>query len=128
MHLAAPRTSLKFAASVTLHHSHRFAFPLRTSHSSLPSARWCWQRTASGTGGEWFARVSGHDKRFVPYNGGLGAEQIKWLRRELSAAAAAHERVIVLCHVIIEPRACGGSTMIWDYPEALEVIRSEDGP
>ena len=101
----------------------------------------------SGSGGAWFEGVRGYDRRFVPYNGGLGGraaqlaachplsschpssapigeEQLRWLRSELAAASAAGERVIVLCHVILEPRACGGSTMAWDYEEALEAVRS----
>jgi len=79
----------------------------------------------SGAGGEWFKDVTGYNRRFVPYNGGLGGEQLTWLRAELAAAAAASERVVIMCHVILHPKACGGGTMVWDYPEALEVIRSE---
>ena len=80
----------------------------------------------SGVGGAWFRDVSGLDKRFVPYNGGLGQEQLRWLRTELRAAAAADERVLIFCHVILHPEACGGSTMVWDYPEALAAIASDD--
>jgi len=79
----------------------------------------------SGAGGDWFGFVDGDDKRFVPYNGGLGREQLSWLQAELAAAAAAGERVLVMCHVILHPQACGGSTMAWDYHAALQVIRSE---
>lgn len=76
----------------------------------------------SGVGGDWFRHVAGYDKRFVPYNGGLGRTQIAWLRSQLAEADAAGERVCILCHVILHPRACGGSTMVWDYPEALDAI------
>ena len=31
----------------------------------------------SGSGGQWFSGVSGYDRRFVPYNGGLGVEQLE---------------------------------------------------
>ena len=58
----------------------------------------------------------------MPYNGRLGEEQLAWLRAELAAAAAAAERVVIMCHVILHPKACGGGTMVWDYPEALEVL------
>ena len=37
------------------------------------------------------------------YNGGLGEEQLTWLRAELAAAAAASERVVIMCHVILHP-------------------------
>jgi len=81
----------------------------------------------SGAGGSgWFKHVDGVDRRFVPYNGGLGGEQLAWLRKELEAASAARERVLIMCHVILHPNACGGTTMVWDYPEALEVIGSEE--
>ena len=39
----------------------------------------------SGSGGAWFRDVSGYDRRFVPYNGGLGREQLGWLRAESCA-------------------------------------------
>ena len=80
----------------------------------------------SGVGGEWFAKVSGSDRRFVPYNGGLGREQLAWLRAELADATAAEERVCIMCHVILHPQACGGSTMVWDYPEALGVLAESE--
>ena len=80
----------------------------------------------SGTGGDWFRDVQGYERRFVPYNGGLGREQIDWLKSELKAAAETGERVLIFCHVILHPEACGGSTMVWDYPEALEAIRSDE--
>ena len=61
----------------------------------------------------------------MPYNGGLGREQLGWLRTELCDAAATNERVLIFCHVIMHPNACGGTTMLWDYPEALDVIHSD---
>ena len=51
-------------------------------------------------------QVTGYDRRFVPYNGGLGSEQMTWLRAELAAASAAGERVLVFCHVILHPLDC----------------------
>jgi len=79
----------------------------------------------SGVGGEWFKNVRGTQRRFVPYNGGLGAEQLEWLGSELAEAAGVGDRVLIFCHVILHPSACGGSTMVWDYEEALSVIGAE---
>ncbi len=76
------------------------------------------------SGTDWFRGISGRERRFVPYNGGLGREQLEWLRAELAEADAARERVLVLSHVILHPKACDGSTMLWDYPEALELIHA----
>lgn len=75
-------------------------------------------------GDDWFRGVHGEARRFVPYNGGLGQEQLRWLRTELAAAAKADERVVVLSHVVLHPAACDGTTMAWDYHKALEAIRS----
>ena len=74
--------------------------------------------------GNWFAGLpKGHVRRFVPYNGGLGREQIRWLRRELRQARENGERVIILSHTILAPQACEGTTMAFDYEEVLEAIR-----
>ena len=72
----------------------------------------------------WFVGLSGVERRFVPYNGGFGDAQIAWLRGELVAAAGARERVVVLSHGIIHPKACDGTTMVWDYDKALHEVHS----
>jgi manganese-dependent ADP-ribose/CDP-alcohol diphosphatase len=77
-----------------------------------------------GKNGNWFAGMpSGYVRRFVPYNGAYGREQLKWLRHELRQAAASGERVILLSHTILAPQACEGTTMAFDYDEALEIVR-----
>lgn len=72
--------------------------------------------------GDWGRGMSGLQRRFMPYNGALGEAQLAWLRGELAAAAAARERVIVLSHTIFHPDACDGTTMAWDFPEALAAM------
>jgi len=81
-----------------------------------------------GADGDWFVGMedAGFRRRFVPYNGGFGREQLDWFRSELEAAAEVGERVLVLSHAIIHPEACGGMTMAWDYEEALDIIRCEE--
>jgi len=82
----------------------------------------------NGIDGDWFVGMedAGARKRFVPYNGGLGTEQLEWLRRDLASAVEEGEKVVIMSHVILHPMACGGYTMVWDYEEALEVIASDD--
>jgi len=81
-----------------------------------------------GKDGDWLKGMedAGYQRRFCPFNGGFGREQLDWFRSELKAAAEVGERVLVMSHVIIHPQACGGGTMVWDYEEALKVIRSEE--
>lgn len=86
----------------------------------IKNARWLSDRnpninpTDPDASGDWLAGIPRGDKsrRFVPYNGGLGAQQLAWLRAELSDAARLHERVVVLSHVILHPKACDVSAAI----------------
>ena len=49
--------------------------------------------------------------RFTPVNGALGQEQLEWIGKQLAAAQASRERLILLSHVVLHPDACGGTTM-----------------
>ena len=71
---------------------------------------------------DWFIGLSAEQRRFNPYNGALGARQISWLSSQLHAAADAGDRVIIASHVVLHSQACHGTTMAWDYEEALSAI------
>ena len=73
-------------------------------------------------GGAWFRGLRGTARRWVPFNGGFGREQLAFMRRELRRAAEHAERVVILTHVVLSPRACDGTTIAWDYDEVLTLI------
>ena len=73
----------------------------------------------------WLAGLSGTDRRFVPYNGAIGPEQLEWFRAELLAATEANQRVVVSSHVPLKPGSCVDTTLLWNYEEVLDVIRTE---
>ena len=75
-------------------------------------------------GSNWFDGIEGYQRRFCPYNGGFGDEQLDWLEQELKKAVEQQERVMVLSHVILHPEACGGGTMAWDYEQALKLLQT----
>ncbi|KAG8459289.1 hypothetical protein KFE25_014134 [Diacronema lutheri] len=77
--------------------------------------------------GNWAVGLASDKRHFVPYNGALGTPQLQWLAAELRDAAALGQRVVVLAHTPLHPHACGGSTMPWDYEDALRVLRDEGG-
>lgn len=83
---------------------------------------------SDGKSGDWFTGMedAGYRRRFVPYNGGFGQEQLEWFREQLVSANEEGERVLVLSHIILHPEACGGGTMAFDYEEALEIMSSKD--
>jgi len=84
----------------------------------------------------YFKGIEGVARRFCPFNGGLGATQVAWLKGELSAASERGERVILLCHIIFHPEASRppgnedgvyGKTLLWDYDQVLELLRAPEG-
>ena len=57
---------------------------------------------------DWVAGLKGLDRRYVPYNGGMGNSQIEWLRKELQCS----ERVIICSHIPICPGQAEDSTIL----------------
>jgi len=74
-------------------------------------------------GGDWSAGLAGLDKRFMPYNGMVGASQLAWLRVTLTAAAAAGESAVLLSHAPLCPGGCDPICLLWNYQEVLDVLK-----
>ncbi|OWZ20688.1 hypothetical protein PHMEG_0004864 [Phytophthora megakarya] len=63
-------------------------------------------------------------RRFVAFNGAVDREQMHWLVETLVKATAAGENVVVFTHVPIHPSTTPTpSSLLWNYPEVLELIR-----
>lgn len=54
------------------------------------------------------------------YNGGLGAEQMEWLKYQLERAAVNEEKVICLCHMPMMPS--GGKFTLFNSPEVTQLL------
>jgi len=65
----------------------------------------------------WKSGLTGTEQRWLPYNGALGPQQIAWLTKELSDAVFAGEKVVVMCHIPVQPGACVDSCLLWNYEE-----------
>jgi manganese-dependent ADP-ribose/CDP-alcohol diphosphatase len=74
---------------------------------------------------DWFRGLPAHHMHFVPYNGGLGEEQLEWLRSTLRASHQAGERVIVLSHIGLSTISCNRRTVLWNYEDVLSVLTEE---
>jgi len=70
----------------------------------------------------WTAGLKGYDKRFVPFNGGIGEEQLQWLDKELKDADSLGQRVIIFAHVPVAPNSCSLSCLTWNFEDVLRVI------
>lgn len=77
-------------------------------------------------GGDWSQGLDHKYRHFVPYNGALGAEQLAWLDKALTALPT-KTRAIVTCHISTHKGATGKTTVLWDYQELLEVFRKHKG-
>jgi len=62
--------------------------------------------------------------QIVSWNGALSNAQLTWLHNELAAASRNEERVVLLTHVPLEPRASRPASVIWNYLEVLHMINS----
>jgi len=79
---------------------------------------------------DFFQGLEDVEKRWVPFNGALGGEQMSWLRKQLETAQEMSQKVILLSHVILHPdatprRSC--RTLLWNYDEALVLLREFPG-
>jgi manganese-dependent ADP-ribose/CDP-alcohol diphosphatase len=73
-------------------------------------------------GGSWYDELVGFERRFVPFNGGVGEKQIEWLSAQLKEAKEQGEKCILMSHVPLHPHACDGVAMIWDYPNVVKCL------
>ena len=66
------------------------------------------------------AFVKASKRKLAEYNGGLGAEQIEWLKSELALARKAGERVVLCCHYPLLPL---DAHVLWDTEAVLDIIQ-----
>jgi hypothetical protein len=56
------------------------------------------------------------------YNGAILPEQLAWFAKQLAAADAAGERVVVMTHVPMAPGGANPLCMLWNYEEVLHIL------
>ena len=66
-------------------------------------------------GVEWSKGLEGTNKRFMPYNGKIGPQQMTWLTDTLTQCRAEGESVILLTHIPIHPSAADNLCLLWNY-------------
>ena len=63
------------------------------------------------------------NRRFVAFNGGVGAAQLEWLKDTLNMAREANEKAIVISHQPILPGSSSSVCLVWNYEQVLAVLR-----
>ncbi|KAF9621084.1 hypothetical protein IFM89_016518 [Coptis chinensis] len=64
----------------------------------------------------------GVERRFLMFNGAIGKEQLEWLDKILQVSTKHEEKVVVCCHMALDPGAAGYEALCCNYDEVMEVI------
>lgn len=64
----------------------------------------------------------GLDTRFLLFNGAVGKEQLDWLDGILQDSTKHEQKVIVCCHLPLDPEAASSVALLWNYEEVMDVI------
>ncbi|ONK77169.1 uncharacterized protein A4U43_C02F3810 [Asparagus officinalis] len=64
----------------------------------------------------------GLEKRFLMFNGAVGKEQLEWLDGVLQDSTKNEQKVIICCHLPLDPGAATPEALLWNYEEVMEVI------
>lgn len=62
------------------------------------------------------------ERRFLMFNGAVGKEQLEWLDNVLSDATKLNQKVVVCCHLPLDPNASSREALLWNYVEVMEVL------
>eukprot|EP00930_Biecheleria_cincta_P005297 TRINITY_DN106218_c0_g1_i1.p1 TRINITY_DN106218_c0_g1~~TRINITY_DN106218_c0_g1_i1.p1 ORF type:complete len:389 (-),score=69.35 TRINITY_DN106218_c0_g1_i1:181-1320(-) len=73
---------------------------------------------------DWFEGLPVEKHRYVPYNGGVSANQIDWLKGALQAATADKRKVLVFLHVPLYGPATKDRTVVWNAEDILNVLHA----
>ncbi|CAF0875521.1 unnamed protein product [Rotaria sordida] len=70
--------------------------------------------------------LDGYQQRFIQLNGGLTQKQLIWLKEQLLQAKHLHEKVIIVGHIPIHPKACDELALLWNYEDVLDILWTFD--
>lgn len=68
------------------------------------------------------AGLVGLERRFLMFNGGVGKEQLEWLDGILQEATKMKQKVVVCCHLPLDPGATSKEALLWNYDEVMDLI------
>ncbi|XP_074294655.1 manganese-dependent ADP-ribose/CDP-alcohol diphosphatase-like [Silene latifolia] len=66
--------------------------------------------------------LEGFEKRFLMFNGAVGKEQLEWLDHVLQDATKLKQKVIICCHLPLDPGASSSEALLWNYDEVMNLI------
>lgn len=66
----------------------------------------------------------GLERRFLMFNGACGKEQLHWLHGVLEDSTNLKQKVILCCHLPLDPGAACPESLLWNYDEVMELIHN----
>lgn len=66
--------------------------------------------------------LEGLERRFLLFNGAVGKEQLEWLDGILQEATSLQQKVVICCHLPLDPGASTKEALLWNYDEVMSVI------
>ncbi|KAG2675999.1 hypothetical protein I3843_12G031700 [Carya illinoinensis] len=64
----------------------------------------------------------GLERRFLKFNGAVGKKQLEWLDGILQEASELKQKVVICCHLPLDPGASNTEALLWNYDEVMDVI------
>lgn len=66
--------------------------------------------------------MEGLERRYLMFNGAVGKEQLEWLDGVLRDSSMHGQKVIVCCHLPLDPGASSPEALMWNCDEVMDVI------
>jgi len=71
---------------------------------------------------DYFEGLVGRERRFVPFNGGLGEKQCRWLKNELATCRRLGEKVLIFVHNPLHAGAASDKNLAFDDDVVMEIL------
>ena len=78
-------------------------------------------------GAGWFEGLTIENQRFVPYNGGLSENQLRWFDETLKLARNNGDRCFIFSHMPCYISCCRPSGLIWNSEKIVEIMHQHKG-
>ena len=58
------------------------------------------------------------------FNGAVGKEQLEWLDGVLQEASNLKQKVVICCHLPLDPGTSSPEALLWNYDQVMDVIHA----
>ncbi|XP_047314454.1 manganese-dependent ADP-ribose/CDP-alcohol diphosphatase [Impatiens glandulifera] len=66
--------------------------------------------------------LNGLERRYLMFNGAVGKEQLEWLDGILMESTKLNQKVVLCCHLPLDPNASSPEALLWNYDEVMNLV------